>query len=81
MKSKADNTSAPKAKKNKLLHWLTFRPWWGFFHLVMYAAAYFPKSWVPQEDLISPESLQKIREEFEEDWQQVRAYAGEHNPR
>jgi len=70
----------PKGYSNKWKHWLLYRPWWALFHLVMYVAALFPKSWVPKEPLTREEDLQKIREAYEADWQKVVQYARQNNP-
>ena len=66
---------------SRILHWLTYRPWWAFFHLIMYAAAYFPESWVPKEPLESAEYKKRIRETYQEDWDKVLAYAKANNPK
>lgn len=71
----------PHMPVNRVLHWLTYRPWWLLFHLIMYAAALFPKSWVPKEPLESDEYKKRIREFYSEDWDKVRAYAKENNPK
>ncbi|MFY0686954.1 MAG: hypothetical protein JXQ90_07315 [Cyclobacteriaceae bacterium] len=65
----------PREKKNKIWHWLSYRPWWAFFHLVMYAAALFPESWIPNEDLIEPSALDDISGAFENDWKRVVDYS------
>ena len=65
----------PKSYQNKILHWILYRPWWGFFHLILYAATIFPESWVPKEQLINPRELDSVRVHFEEDWNEVLAYA------
>ena len=70
----------PKGYSNKLKHWVLYRPWWALFHLIMYAAAYFPNSWVPKEPLIKDDELKPIREAFDEDWERVKQYAKENNP-
>lgn len=70
----------PAMPANKVLHWLTYRPWWLFFHLVMYAAAYFPKSWVPKEPLESEGYKKRIRDAYSGDWKKVLEYAEKNNP-
>jgi hypothetical protein len=65
----------PKGYSNKLKHWLLYRPWWAFFHLIMYAASVFPAGWVPKGPLIPKGELDNIRAAFEDDWQKVVAYA------
>ncbi|MDH5607836.1 MAG: hypothetical protein OEY56_00025 [Cyclobacteriaceae bacterium] len=70
----------PKGYSNKLAHWLLYRPWWAFFHLIMYAASFFPAHWVGQEPLIDPDYLDKIRTAYLADWEKVKMYAQTHNP-
>ncbi|MCP4459364.1 MAG: hypothetical protein GY816_15285 [Cytophagales bacterium] len=70
----------PKGYSNKLKHWLFYRPWWALFHLIMYAAAYFPVSWVPKEPIIQDDELKPIRVAFDDDWKRVQAYAKKNNP-
>lgn len=70
----------PYGYAEKWKHWLFYRPWWLVFHLVMYTASVFPKSWVPKEPLYTEEELMAIRQAFEEDWQKVVAYAQKNNP-
>ena len=65
----------PRAYHNKLLHWLLYRPWWGLFHLVMYAAVLVPQRWLPEAPLISNKQLDDIDERFAADWEQVRQFA------
>ncbi len=64
----------PTSYKNKVAHWLLYRPWWAFFHLIMYVAAVFPDSWVPDDDLIESGQLDKIRTAYEPDWKKVKDY-------
>jgi hypothetical protein len=70
----------PNMPANRILHWLTYRPWWAFFHLIMYAATLFPESWVPKEPLETKEYKKRIREVYQEDWDKVVAYAKANNP-
>ena len=65
----------PKGYRNKIKHWVLYRPWWVFFHLIMYAAQLFLRSWVPKEELISQCDLDRIDDYFAEDWASVLAYA------
>lgn len=62
----------PRSYKNKVLHWLLYRPVWAFYHLILYAARFFPSSWVPKGPLIDPHSLEKVRAEFDADWEVVK---------
>ncbi|MEQ8471906.1 MAG: hypothetical protein RIC35_12015 [Marinoscillum sp.] len=64
--------SVPKGKEKKLLHWLTYRPVWAFYHLVLYLAVLIPDSWVSKAPLISEESLKKVRKFYAEDWEAVK---------
>ena len=69
----------PKAYHNKFLHWIFFRSWWAFFHLILYVAVLFPESWVPKGPLIDPAELKKIDDYYEEDWHALKAMADEFN--
>lgn len=69
----------PRAYHNKLIHWLLYRPWWGFFHLIMYVASVIPKGWVPKGPLVPVQTLLEIRATFEEDWQRVVDYSIRNN--
>ncbi len=71
---------APKGHNNKLKHWLLYRPWWAFYHLIMYVAAWFPHGWVPRDPLIPDGRLEAIDDAFVDDWQKVKAYAKQNNP-
>jgi hypothetical protein len=71
----------PRGKDNMLHHWLTFRPWWAFFHLIMYVAALFPKAWVPEESLIDKAYLDEINKAYSADWKRLKAYALKNNPK
>lgn len=70
----------PKGYSNKVKHWLFYRPWWAFFHLIMYVATLFPEAWVPKEELTDDEYLSQIRQAYEEDWQKIIDYARKNNP-
>ncbi len=70
----------PRSYHNKLLHWLLFRPWWAFFHLIMYVALIFPKPWVPAGPLVTAENLRSVDQAFDQDWQKVMDYAARNNP-
>lgn len=71
----------PKAYHNKILHWLLFRSWWAFFHLILYLAVIFPTSWVPKGPLIDPQYLKEIDLLFQKDWEQLQALAKDINPK
>ena len=71
----------PSGKDNRLVHWITYRPWWAFFHLVMYVAALLPMSWVPKKPLIDPGSLKVIDSAYQEDWKKIVQYARDNNPK
>ena len=55
-------------EKNKLKHWLFFRPWWFLYHLVMYFAILLPKSLVIKKPLIDQEYLEKSMMKYKKDW-------------
>ena len=69
----------PQAYHNKIIHWLRYRPWWAFFHLIMYMAILIPDRWVPADPLISPEQLDEIDQLYQEDWSAVQDYAAHLN--
>ncbi len=62
------------------MNWLLFRPWWAFFHMVMYMAIIFPKSWVPKGPLIAPDYLKKVNDLYFDDWNKITQYAQNNNP-
>ncbi len=64
----------PKEYPNRLKHWLLFRPWWAFFHLILYISALFPESWISKDVLIKNSDLTMIKDYFEEDWRAVKEY-------
>lgn len=64
----------PRSYHNKVLHWLLYRPWWGLFHLVMYAAVLVPERWISKAPLISKEQLEAVDKYYEEDWDRVKNY-------
>jgi len=64
----------PTNHRNKVKHWILYRPVWAFYHLILYAAKYFPDTWLPEESLISEEALQKVRKEFAEDWKEAKEF-------
>lgn len=66
--------AVPEGKENKLLHWLTYRPVWAFYHLILYGAVLIPDSWLSKEPLISEEALRQVREFYQEDWEWVKSY-------
>ncbi len=59
-------------ENNKLLHWLIYRPWWLFFHLLMYLALFIPKSIIVKKPLIEINQLQKIKEKYTNDWNHIK---------
>ncbi len=65
----------PRAYHNKVLHWLLYRPWWGLFHLVMYAAVLVPDQWISKSPLISEKQMDEIDQRYQEDWDCVKRYA------
>ena len=70
----------PRGRSSRISNWLLFRPWWAFFHMVMYAAALFPKSWVPKGPLIAPDYIRQINNLFAHDWEKINQYAQKNNP-
>lgn len=62
----------PTNHRNKIKHWLLYRPVWVFYHMILYAAKLFPKSWVPAQPLIDPGCLEEVRKAYEEDWKAVK---------
>lgn len=67
----------PQGHRNKIKHWLLYRPWWLLFHLIMYAAELFPESWVPKEELIPTAEIDRIDDFFADDWVKVQRYAAD----
>ncbi|NBC83038.1 MAG: hypothetical protein GVY19_06610 [Bacteroidetes bacterium] len=63
-KKKKSNSSSP------FVNYVRFRSKWLLCHLILYVSLLLPKRWTPQEDLVSAESLARVREFFEDDWQQ-----------
>lgn len=61
----------PQGKSNKLLHWLTYKPVWLLYHLVLYGAKLLPDSWVKSGALIPEEQLEVVRRHFAADWKEV----------
>ena len=57
--------------KNKLKHWLFFRPWWLLYHLVMYFAILLPKSIVVKKPLINQKYLQSSMKKYKDDWKLI----------
>jgi hypothetical protein len=47
---------------------------------ILYLSKIIPDQWVPKDELIPVEELEKIRWEFTEDWESCREYARENNP-
>ncbi len=70
----------PRGRSNRLMNWLLFRPWWAFFHLVMYVAIILPKSWIPKGSLIAPDYLKKVNDLYLDDWNKITQYAQNNNP-
>ena len=59
------------SNKNRIKHWLFYRPWWLIFHLVMYTSLLIPKSLIVKNSLISKNDLAEIKNKFKEDWKKV----------
>ncbi len=60
--------------KNKLYHWLFFRPWWLLYHLVMYFALLIPKKLIVKKPLINSEYLSNSMKMFDRDWINIQKY-------
>ena len=56
------------SNKNRIKHWLFYRPWWLLFHLVMYTSLLIPKSLIVKNSLINKNDLAEIKNKFKEDW-------------
>ncbi|REE05593.1 hypothetical protein [Marinoscillum furvescens] len=61
----------PQGKSNKLLHWLTYKPYWAVNHLVLYGASFWPVSWMSSDPLIPEGQLEAVRTHFAEDWKYI----------
>jgi len=46
---------------------------------ILYPAVLLPDAWLPKDDLIPKEQLEKIRQRYADDWQQCREYAERQN--
>jgi len=62
------------SNKNRIKHWLFYRPWWLLFHLVMYTSLLIPKSLIVKNSLINKNDLAEIKNKFKEDWKKVFKY-------
>ena len=62
------------SNKNRIKHWLYYRPWWLIFHLVMYTSLFIPRSLIVKNSLISKIDLDEIKNKFKEDWKKVFEY-------
>jgi hypothetical protein len=50
-----------------------------FRYLVLYIAYIVPNAWIPKNDLIPKESLEKIRAHYKDDWKKCKEYAEKNN--
>ena len=46
----------------------------------MYAAAFFPKSWIPKGPLVAPDYIRQVNNLFADDWDKINQYAQKNNP-
>lgn len=65
----------PRGKQNKVWHWLTYKPIWALFHLVLFAARFLPNRWVSGRPLLDAEYVAAIDEYAADDWRQVCGFA------
>lgn len=70
----------PSFAKNKIGHWLQRRGRLLACYAILYPAALLPESWFSDEPLIPPAEQAKTRTAYQDDWEQIRACAGQHNP-
>ncbi|XOV91875.1 MAG: hypothetical protein ACFHWX_16915 [Bacteroidota bacterium] len=63
-----------KGGRNRWETWLYFRPWWLFFHLIMYFSVLLPKKWIIRKPLIEDNDLKKVREWTSKDWELLKSY-------
>jgi hypothetical protein len=56
-------------------HWIQKRSRSLILYSILYPSLLLPEAWLPKEDLIPKEQLERIRNQYAEDWQQCRDYA------
>jgi len=59
------------SNKNKIKHWIFYRPWWLLFHLVMYTSLIIPRTLIVKNPLINKNELDEIKNKFKEDWDNI----------
>lgn len=62
------------------INYLQYRSKWLVCHLFLYIAPLIPRNTYRGIDLIPPKELERIREYLEDDWNQCKEYARQHNP-
>ncbi len=62
----------PHNYRNKVKHWLLYRPVWAFYHLILYVARFVPENWITDTPLIDEHILNRVREKFLQDWSKLK---------
>ncbi|MBI3596921.1 MAG: hypothetical protein HY203_07195 [Nitrospirae bacterium] len=60
-------------------HWIQKRSRSLVLYSILYPSLLLPEAWLPNEELISKERLDKIRNQYADDWQQCHEYAEGNN--
>jgi hypothetical protein len=60
---------------SRIWRWLQKRSRSLFLYSVLYPSLLIPDAWLPEEELIPNEQLERIRKQYAEDWQQCLEYA------
>lgn len=69
------NKKPAPPSNSAFINYVRFRSRWLLCHLILYVSLLWPKAWVNDEHIVSPESMQKVRDYFTNDWQQCIDYA------
>ena len=57
---------------DKLKHWLFYRPWWLYFHLIMYFSVIIPSTFFVKNPLVNKSYILKIKNKFKDDWELIK---------
>ena len=57
---------------DKLKHWLFYRPWWLYFHLIMYFSVIIPSTFFVKNPLVNKSYILKIKNKFKDDWKLIK---------
>lgn len=70
----------PRYSGNRLMHWLQVRSRLLKSYLILYGALLLPDRFFAGEELIPSAELEKVRNYFQSDWEELQAYARANNP-